>query len=60
MRVNFRYIIITIFLFLLFFISINIFAEESNNEDINKKEFQIFKPKEEILKDKNISFPRDI
>ena len=60
MRVNFRYIIITIFLFLLFFIIINIFAEESNNEDINKKEFQIFKTKKEILKDKNISFPRDI
>ena len=59
MEISFRYIVIILFLLSLIFTNI-IYAEESNDTNINKKEFEEFKPKEEILKDKNLSFPRDI
>ena len=59
MEISFRYIVTVLFLVSLI-LNNNIYAEVSNNTNINKKEFEKFKPKEEILKDKNLSFPRDI
>tara|TARA_B100001057_G_C22838085_1_gene945974 strand:+ start:1165 stop:1359 length:195 start_codon:yes stop_codon:yes gene_type:complete len=47
--------------FLLFYASINVFAnQEANSKEKEGERYEEFQPNEKILKDQNINFPVDI